>query len=845
MARRPLGIETEYGISRVPTGNPDRGDAGICDGILSVAMKRFPYLPAGRGNGLFLGNGSRFYIDCGGHPEYATPEVENPRDVVRYADAGAEFLHGLASELTRELKDGTELLLFRCNVDYLTGTTWACHENYGHRAIPLLLPPQIIPHLVSRIIYTGAGGLDPFSPGIEFCLSPRVLHLVQTTSSNSTGSRGIYHLKDESLSAPGWNRMHVLCGDSLCSQLGTWLKIGATALVVALVEGGLKPANGIELKNPLQAMHRFNRDIALRSTAELCDGRHLTALDLQWHYLSFVREHLDHPCLPDWAEEVCNAWQEMLERLARGPEEVGTRIDWVIKHALYFDHIRRREVSPEELAAYNNAMPRQPAGQESALADISNRLIEHALADSPELQWACQRSPLADIAGPSNHPGLAAVLAPPAKAIPLSQARHKHIQQVRLELCELEVRFGQLGPNGLFAALDRANLLHHRLAGLTAARVRKAMREPPQSGRARLRGQTVQRLHGSPRHVCDWDSVWTNDANELLDLSDPLLEEMPAWTRSVSQPPQSSGRDLALILDQITGVYEQGRYPQAYASLREFVRGTLRPDPSVRGRYYGLMALVQSRRGSFPEAMAALGAMRPVRFDSFSSFYEYVAVHRFKSLVPGAAIWEWIRRGDELPDQNPAGDSAHAFGFHAHKGCALLHGGRLGEARDLLRRILADSGPRRICPRMYALATADLGEVHRRIGEPGLARIRLDDAERIQTDGGFLGDLAEFTLLNRAKLESAARDVSDLLERAETIQIDTINRMGLARTLILRARLLTGGAGGQEGRQRIVEIQQQLPSLQDCPVLAKILASWHDWCAGRPPPEGQDQFWGM
>jgi hypothetical protein len=146
---------------------------------------------------------------------------------------------------------------------------------------------------------------------------------------------------------------------------------------------------------------------------------------------------------------------------------------------------------------------------------------------------------------------------------------------------------------------------------------------------------------------------------------------------------------------------------------------------------------------------------------------------------------------------------------------------------------------------MYALATADLGEVHRRIGEPGLARIRFDDAERIQTDGGFLGDLAEFTLLNRAKLESAARDVSDLLERAETIQIDTINRMGLARTLILRARLLPGRAGGQEGRQRIVEIQQQLPSLQDCPVLAKILDSWDDWCAGRPPPEGQDQFWGM
>ena len=507
-----MGIETEYGLSHVRAGGPDQDDDAIRRELLSVAMKRFPFLPAGQGKGIFLGNGSRFYIDCGGHPEYCTPEVENPRDVVRYAEAGAEFLHDVASELTRERQDGTELLLFRCNVDYFNGVTWACHENYGHRANPLLLPPQIIPHLVSRVIYTGAGGLDPFSRGIEFCLSPRVFHLVQTASPVSTERRGIYHFKDESLSAPGWNRLHVLCGDSLCSQLGTWLKIGTTALIVALVEGGLKPAQGVELRDPVQAMHRFNRDVALRCTTELGDGRHLTAQDLQWLYLNFVREHLDHPGLPDWAEEVCVAWQEMLERLARGPAGAGTRIDWSIKHALYLDHLRRREVSPDQLAAFNDLMSRpQPLLRPvSPPADGGNLLLDLEQTVDP---------------------------APPGHAIPLSRARQNHLRQVRLELCELDVRFGRLGPNGLFAALDRADLLHHRLAGLTTARVREAMREPPPSGRARLRGLAVQRLHGRGRYVCDWDSVWTKDLNEMLDLSDPLLEEIPAWMKSAPPPP--------------------------------------------------------------------------------------------------------------------------------------------------------------------------------------------------------------------------------------------------------------------------------------------------------------------
>ena len=819
MANRLLGIETEYGFSQNPGGNPEADMGDIGQELINLAMARYPFLPAGQGHGIFLGNGARFYIDCGAHPEFCTPEVDNPWDIVCYTDAGAELLQGLANELAWA-QVGPGLRLFRCNVDYLTGATWACHENYGHRANPLGLPRQIVPHLVSRIIYTGAGGLNPFSPGMEFCLSPRVYHLDRVTSTSSTESRGIFHLKDESLSARGWHRLHVLCGDSLCSQLGTWLKAGTTALVVALVDGGFQPGQSVGLQDPVRAMRRFNRDVTLRSTAELLNGRRLTALDLQWHYLRFVQEHLGHPCLPDWAEAVCTAWQEMLERLARGPAGARTRIDWAIKHALYLEHLRHRQVSPDELTAFNEDMRRlRPS------ADLS---------DEPAGGFDSARVP----AG-------AGVPVPPGRTIALSNAQRHKLQQLRTELCELEVRFGQLGPQGLFAALDQAGLLQHRLTDVTSERVRQALREPPASGRARLRGRAIQQLHGRGGHLCDWHAVWPESKETLLDLSDPLQQEMPSWTPRPLPARASAPDDIEQRFDFLKSEYERGNFEQAFSSLGEITTSPAWPTPSFVSQYHSMMALVQCRRGFFPAAIASLNARAQTRLNSISSVYEHVAIHRFQGLIPGDDIWEWIRLGDALLDQHPEPESAQAFGFREHKACALLHRGQLDEAKILLRQVLAENGRRRTHPRMYALAAADLGEVYRRLGEPDLARTCLDDAERLQTDAMALGDLSEFTLLNLAKLESASGDVSCFLNRAEAIQLDANNRMGLVRTHILRARLLRRQVDAGETRDRILALREQLPSLHACPLCAKILHRWDDWCAGRTLPEGGDAFWGM
>src|SRR6185436_14148466 len=135
-----------------------------------------------------------------------------------------------------------------------------CHESYSHAAQPGALSDEIVPHLVTRIIYTGAGGFNSTSRGLEFTLSPRVSHLANVVSNNSTSDRGIFHTKDESLSKPGFYRLHIICGESLCSETAMWLKVGTTALVVAMAEAGLRPAASVALRWPLLAMQAISRD---------------------------------------------------------------------------------------------------------------------------------------------------------------------------------------------------------------------------------------------------------------------------------------------------------------------------------------------------------------------------------------------------------------------------------------------------------------------------------------------------------------------------------------------------------------------------------------------------------
>lgn len=518
MADLLFGVETEYAVAGMPRGGAVVQEA-ILQNLVERARKELIHLPdIHSASGFFLGNGSRFYIDCGSHPEFCTPECANPWDAVRYIQAGNAILAGLASSVESECMPGTEIMCFRGNVDYGGDqTTWGCHESYMHRISDTELRPHIIPHLISRLIYTGAGGFNPLSPGLEFTLSPRMAHFRREDTESSTSERGIWDTKSEPLCS-GYNRLHVLCGESLCSETATFLKVGVTALIIAMADAGFTPGSEVQLDEPVLALQLVAGDITCKRQIRMANGGYLTAIAIQRHYLEQVEAHLSDGFLPPWAEEVCHRWRAILGQLEDAPGSSEHTLDWAIKRTLYANHLRSLGMCWDDLPALNQAMDQVASGFEGS----------HHYRKSVSLESHFR----------------------PKRRLPKKVASLESLFQsqgirwddlwkflsVKKTLCEIDTRFGQLGPKGIFQSLDEAGVLNHKVTGID--NIQHAMAEPPAMGRAHVRGKAIQRLAGSGNSRCDWQVIVNYGDEQVLDLSDPFTRE-ESW-RSLDA--QISGR---------------------------------------------------------------------------------------------------------------------------------------------------------------------------------------------------------------------------------------------------------------------------------------------------------------
>ena len=235
MQRRIFGIENEYGVTCTLRGqrrlSPDEVARYLFRKVVSW----------GRSSNVFLGNGSRLYLDVGSHPEYATPECDSAHDLVVHDKAGeriVEKLLGDAEERLAEEGIRGDVFLFKNNTDS-AGNSYGCHENYltSRRDDLSDYAEVLIPFLVSRQIYAGAGKVLQTARGAMYCISQRAEHIWEGVSSATTRSRPIINTRDEPhADAERFRRLHVIVGDSNMSEYTTFLKVGACALMLRMLE---------------------------------------------------------------------------------------------------------------------------------------------------------------------------------------------------------------------------------------------------------------------------------------------------------------------------------------------------------------------------------------------------------------------------------------------------------------------------------------------------------------------------------------------------------------------------------------------------------------------------------
>jgi proteasome accessory factor A len=125
----------------------------------------------------------------------------------------------------------------------------------------------------------------------------------------------------------------VIIGDANLAEISTYLKVGTTALVLAMIEDAFL-TDDLAIAQPVRELHHVSHDPTLRHALTLADGRTITALDLQGEYLDRARKYVDDrqgSDVDDQTSDVLARWESVLSRLADDPMRLARELDWVAK----------------------------------------------------------------------------------------------------------------------------------------------------------------------------------------------------------------------------------------------------------------------------------------------------------------------------------------------------------------------------------------------------------------------------------------------------------------------------------------------------------------------------------
>ncbi len=330
----------------------------------------------------------------------------------------------------------------------------------------LAIRRDLTAHLVTRTLYTGGGALG-FDGGPLFRLAQRPPFLkVLARIFPDDDARPLYEMRD--LFFQPWSalrarrRLHLLVGDANMSEWAQVLRVGATALVLEVIEDGA-PEGWPVLAKPLEALQAVNLDPELTASLELADGTRASALEIQTRMLGFVRERLEGGREPVelWKLRVIAMWQETLETLRRAPETLADRIDWLAKRRLVFEEM------PE-------------AADRAALRARGAEVMRDGGARS---------------------------------------AADLHLRERAFRVRRIDLRFHELGPRGGARRLEQRG----RLRRLSAPeQVERARTEPPADTRAHARGQAIKFAHANAvTGRAAWDRVRVGKLGHRS-LKDPL-----------------------------------------------------------------------------------------------------------------------------------------------------------------------------------------------------------------------------------------------------------------------------------------------------------------------------------
>jgi proteasome accessory factor PafA2 len=434
-----LGLETEYGIiiRGAVDPNPIAASSTLINAYVAELSRRVKWdfedeTPGRDARGFaregsmppevethlvntVLTNGARYYVDHA-HPEFSTPECSTVYEAVLYDKAGELILARSVAAASRLLPPGQSLMVLKNNSDG-KGNSYGTHENYlMDRSVPFSrIVAQVMTHFVTRQIFTGAGkvGSEAASTGgvdVKFQITQRADFFEEEVGLETTLKRPIVNTRDEPhCDAQKYRRLHVIVGDAYLSEVATFLKVGTSALVLAMIEDDWFTRAGdrdLTLAAPVAAMRQVSYDLSLRRPLRLADGRSMTALELQWEHLDLARKYAEDRGLDavggqEVGADILRRWEQVLAGLESDPMSLATQLDWVAKYRVISGYRDRHSLEWDDpkLAAmdlqYHDVRPERSlyarVGMERLLdpADIARATTEPPVTTRAYFRGRC------------------------------------------------------------------------------------------------------------------------------------------------------------------------------------------------------------------------------------------------------------------------------------------------------------------------------------------------------------------------------------------------------------------------------------------------------------------------
>ena len=419
-----VGIETEYGVSLrgAPEPNPVVASSLLINGYVEQRRIGWDFEDESPGRdargfardgaqppeiethlvNAVLTNGARYYVDHA-HPEYSTPECADPLEVTLFDKAGERILARSMDAARRLLPEGQEIVVYKNNSDG-KGNSYGCHENYlVDRNVPFAaLVRNLVPWFVTRQVFTGAGkvGSENGADACDYQISQRSDFFEEEVGLETTLKRPIVNTRDEPHADPQkYRRLHVIVGDANLCEVATFLKVGATAVVLAMIEDGFIDKD-LSISSPVAAIRSVSHDPTLQATVECASLGRCTSIELQWEFLRLARKYADETGLESCGPEAIGAlvldrWESVLAALETDPASLDGQLDWITKLQLLRAYAERDDLGwndPKlELLSvqYHDVRPGRSLYEKLVRGGRIERLltddaVNAAMADPPE-----------------------------------------------------------------------------------------------------------------------------------------------------------------------------------------------------------------------------------------------------------------------------------------------------------------------------------------------------------------------------------------------------------------------------------------------------------------------------